>query len=96
MSASLAFALAHSGRRRKEETRDLYGDQDFWNQRYQERSVYEWYLPYDSLKTSLLPELEACCCSPASQEILVPGCGNSTLCEDLWTSGELLVAGADD
>jgi hypothetical protein len=51
--------------------------------------VYEWYLPYDSLKTSLFPELEACTCS-LSQEILVAGCGNSTLCEDLWTSGELM------
>jgi hypothetical protein len=54
--------------------------------------VYEWYLPYDSLKTILLPELEASCSSPVSQEILVAGCGNSTLCEDLWTSGELLNA----
>ena len=94
VTASLPFALK-SQRRRKEEARDLYGDRDFWNQRYQERSVYEWYLPYDSLKTALLPELEACC-SPVSQEMLVPGCGNSTLCEDLWASGEFLVAGADD
>ena len=48
--------------------------------------LYEWYLSYDEFSSLLLPEL-----SKKDEyeigEILVSGCGNSSLCEDLQNSG---------
>lgn len=41
------------------------------------------------MKLYLLPDLEAC--STLTSEILVPGCGNSTLCEDLWNDGNNII-----
>lgn len=57
----------------------------FGIKRYQSESTYEWYLSFHELKQYLSPDLEAC--STLNLDILVPGCGNSTLCEDLWKDG---------
>lgn len=48
--------------------------------------LYEWYLSYDEFKDILLPEL-ARIGDFDSNKILVSGCGNSTLCEDIYNSG---------
>lgn len=80
-------SLNDAHRDRKKESNDLYGQEEFWNKRYKDQSIYEWYLPFESLKDHIFPDLNAC--SNLRGEILVAGCGNSTLCEDLWHSGEL-------
>lgn len=49
-------------------------------------SKYEWYLLYDEFKEFLLPELVQNG-SFELAKVLVTGCGNSTLCEDLSESG---------
>jgi hypothetical protein len=48
--------------------------------------LYEWYLSYDEFKDILLPELVKIG-DFDSNVILISGCGNSTLCEDLYHSG---------
>jgi hypothetical protein len=78
--------VSHGACRRTDN--DRYGSLEFWDQRYQGDSTYEWYLSYESLKPELVPQLEAC--ADLHSEIVVAGCGNSTLCEDLWTNGSLL------
>lgn len=50
--------------------------------------LYEWYLSYDEFKDILLPELSKIG-DFDSNIVLVTGCGNSMLCEDLYNSGDI-------
>jgi hypothetical protein len=52
----------------------------------EEVDVYEWYVPFESIKDRLLADLGT---SPKQlgRTILLPGCGNSCLGEDLAMNG---------
>jgi len=78
---------------------DEYGDEKFWEQRYKKRSsqgegMYEWYLSFDELRELILADLTPLG-SKRDVTILVPGCGDSSLCEDLAELQYLRVAGMD-
>ena len=86
---------------KQQATGNEYGEQSFWEKRYQASvdtadmplsssscaRLYEWYLSYDRLRPLLLPSLESLECHGGSDRILVAGCGNSSLCEDLAADG---------
>ena len=63
---------------------------DNCHQNEENTSKYEWYLSYDEFKDFLLPELSQNG-SFESVKVLVTGCGNSMLCEDLSESGEKVI-----
>lgn len=77
---------------------ESYGEEQYWEQRYRrdasvlapsdEEILYEWYLPYSALAGLIRPELERR--GGFHSRVLVPGCGNSSLCEDLATDGSNL------
>ena len=80
-----------------------YGSKSYWDSRYDElfqrqsaespqSSLYEWYLGYEEIREILLNEIKG---SPKDElndvdrniSMLVAGCGNSSLCEDLSRDG---------
>lgn len=81
--------------RAKECSATPYGDERYWESRYQKdvstspptgnSELYEWYLPYSDLRRMLGPEIDRY--GVRSARVLVPGCGNSSLCEDLANDG---------
>ena len=52
--------------------------------------LYEWYLSFDEFSSLLLPELSQTG-DFQNSKILVSGCGNSSLCEDLHKSGNIMI-----
>lgn len=71
---------------------DHYSEKDFWDKRYEaDISTYEWYVSFENIKKQLLLDLRKCDSRLAIRnpplKIMVSGCGNSTLCEDLWREG---------
>ena len=52
--------------------------------------LYEWYLSFDEFSSLLLPELSQIG-EFEDSKILVSGCGNSSLCEDLQNSGNVMI-----
>ena len=84
----------------------LYSDKSFWETRYKETktepssAMYEWYLSFEEWKPHLLPLLTPIKQMPLHHDgrvdaLLVSGCGNSSLCEDLVDMGFTNVAGFD-
>nr|CAG4709983.1 unnamed protein product [Naegleria fowleri] len=58
---------------------------DYWNYRYEERAselFYDWYLSFNQMKSTLQPYLTS-----YDMRILIPGCGNSRLPQQLVKSG---------
>lgn len=77
---------------------DLYADVNFWDKRYKDETssssaveapqIYEWYLNFEELKPLLLSDItQAQQQIPLVGEVLVAGCGNSSMCEDLFHAG---------
>lgn len=66
-----------------------YGDSDYWDRRYQTDpdARYEWYQPYKALRPLLRPYLAAFHGKSDEVEILVTGCGNSALSEEMYAEG---------
>ena len=61
-----------------------YGVKQYWDNRYlQDNEAFDWYQRYPNLKHLLLPILQRA----VSPKILVIGCGNSRLSEDIYTEG---------
>lgn len=61
-----------------------YGNPGYWDERYAYSSAddsYDWYQDYSTLKQHLKPFLFV------DSEILIPGCGNSSLACDLYNDG---------
>lgn len=61
-----------------------YGDPKYWDKRYAENrgTMFDWLEDYHSLKpllTSIIPDLTA--------RILIIGCGNAPLSEDMYDDG---------
>jgi len=68
-----------------------YADARYWLARYQETSneTFDWYLRYEELKEILRPLLFP------DMQILVLGCGTSTLSEDLYADGFVNIMNVD-
>ncbi len=67
-----------------------YADQTYWDNRYMSKSeserTYEWYLSFDTVYKYIAEDLNSAKLKRESR-FLVAGCGNSTLCEDLYNQG---------
>ena len=69
-----------------------YGSAAFWDERYEANPApFDWYNTYQNLKPILRPFLST---SP-DFEVLVPGCGSSTLSADLYDDGYRNVTSLD-
>ena len=85
---------------------DFYADESFWEKRYQEdkrgqkstdSEIYEWYLNFDEIKSLLVPDIVNARkeVANATGDVLVAGCGNSSMCEDLFNAGVINICGMD-
>jgi hypothetical protein len=78
---------------KNEADRPDYSDQTYWDNRYKSSTLnksteatYEWYLSFDVIYKYLKKDLLGLK-SIVDCKFLVPGCGDSTLCEDLSRAG---------
>ena len=71
-----------------------YGNVNYWDERYssQEDKDFDWYQDASVLKTLLLPYLKK---GQADFEILIPGCGNSSLGQQLYDEGYVNITNID-
>lgn len=70
-----------------------YSDKSYWESRYANDNQsgneknddhFDWYLDFDSYKNFLLKEMAATRRTPSQKlHVMVPGCGDSLLCEDI-------------
>lgn len=61
-----------------------YSSREYWEARYQTESTnYDWLLPYSQLRSIILPRLH----DNLQAEILIAGCGNSRIGEELYRDG---------
>ena len=62
-----------------------YGSSAYWDERYSadDTAVFDWYQTYDTLR----PLLQRYLSRDPDFEVLVPGCGNSSLSSDLYKDG---------
>lgn len=76
-----------------------YGDRGYWDRRYESggKPRYDWYLPYSDMRAELLGEVAGVAGegvldggrkeARAAVRVLVVGCGNSALSEELHADG---------
>merc|ERR1712150_132667 len=70
-----------------------YGDADYWSARYKEDTdPFDWYLRWEQLKEPLEPVFSGL---SHDAQILVLGCGTSTLSEQLYAEGYLHITNVD-
>ena len=71
-----------------------YGKTLYWDERYSsyDGQLFDWYTCWESLKPHILPFLSI----TPDFEILIPGCGSSTLGCDLFDSGYLNITNVDN
>jgi EEF1A lysine methyltransferase 4 len=68
-----------------------YGSASYWDERYATvTDAYDWYQDYSTLRSFLQPYLK-----DKSIEILIPGCGSSTLGGDLYKLGYQNITNVD-
>ncbi|GAM24960.1 hypothetical protein SAMD00019534_081350 [Acytostelium subglobosum LB1] len=70
----------------------LYGTKDYWEQRYQQEATttYDWLKTYKDLK----PFFETCL-GDRSASMLMLGCGNSSISEDMYDDGYHSITNVD-
>ena len=69
-----------------------YGNKDYWDKRYKtDPEPFEWYQKYITLKPTLLTILQGF----QSPRILIIGCGNSRLSEELYNDGYKQITNID-
>lgn len=61
----------------------------YWDERYKEEEYYEWFGDYNSFKDTIK------CYIKASSNIIILGCGNSRMSEDLYNDGYLNITNID-
>ena len=80
----------------KSEGNSNYSDEAYWEDRYKQstepkKDVYEWYVSFSDIEVVFQEDVNEL---PAKGKslILVSGCGNSTLCEDISNKGTAVIA----
>jgi len=74
-----------------------YGNPSYWDERYakhfdvDDQAVFDWYQDYKALKPLIQPHLT----NAEEFEILIPGCGNSSLGADLYDDGFVNITNID-
>ncbi|KAL4485866.1 hypothetical protein ABPG73_018271 [Tetrahymena malaccensis] len=69
-----------------------YKQKEYWNERYKfKQTYYDWYCGYEELK----PVFEQCYKIPKDAKILMIGCGNSKLSEDMFDDGYINIVSTD-
>lgn len=58
-----------------------YLENDYWNTRFEAEQQYDWFKDYSQFKHLLTPHIQP------SNSILILGCGNSSLTQDLYEDG---------
>ncbi|XP_045213380.2 EEF1A lysine methyltransferase 4-like [Mercenaria mercenaria] len=58
-----------------------YREQDYWDTRYQTEEKYDWFSAYSSFRNLLKNDIKS------EDKILMLGCGNSTLSEEMYKDG---------
>uniref|UniRef100_A0A7S0SX50 Methyltransferase domain-containing protein n=1 Tax=Chromulina nebulosa TaxID=96789 RepID=A0A7S0SX50_9STRA len=73
-----------------------YGYSSYWDERYSyhPNDSYDWYQDYSTLKDYLHPYLSKGK-NDLNFEILIPGCGNSTLSEEIYKEGFVNITSID-
>lgn len=67
-----------------------YGKAEYWNQRYEKDSEpFEWYQSYEGMEETLASFLTQ------DSKVLVPGCGNSRLSEEIYEKKTKKVTSVD-
>lgn len=86
----------------KKEEVPLYHSKDYWNERYtkelQEKkqlALYEWYLSFDKLYPLLQIVYSNSKRNEETLKLYIPGCGNSSLGEDLLCFDNIQIIAAD-
>lgn len=75
-----------------------YGNPSYWDERYSkhfdadDQAVFDWYIDYAHLKPILAPYLSR---SSEDFEVLIPGCGNSSLGAEMYDDGIVNITNAD-
>lgn len=60
---------------------DQYSSVDYWNYRYESEDAYEWFKGYSSFRHIIIDVVKP------TDRILMLGCGNSNLSEDMYLDG---------
>ena len=64
-------------------SRDVYANKDFWNERFKnEKHMFDWYVNWRQLKKYFLWLI-----LPKKARILIVGCGNSKLTQEMYRDG---------
>jgi SAM-dependent methyltransferase len=75
-----------------------YGEQEYWEARFKKEaesnSAFEWYHDYANLKPFFQRHIPECCRTNAGPVLMV-GCGNSTLSEQMYDDGYKKVVNID-
>eukprot|EP01121_Diplochlamys_sp_Union-15-3_P012285 TRINITY_DN3661_c0_g1_i1.p1 TRINITY_DN3661_c0_g1~~TRINITY_DN3661_c0_g1_i1.p1 ORF type:complete len:223 (+),score=42.82 TRINITY_DN3661_c0_g1_i1:45-713(+) len=66
-----------------------YGKKEFWEKKYEEEKIFDWYQDYVSLKPVITKYM------PKDKWVLVVGSGNSKVSEDMAKDGYHFVANVD-
>lgn len=81
--------------RRPTRENSAYNSSKYWDDRFATEKIFEWYLDFEELKPLLVSSIESVFSNAKDIYITIAGCGNSLLCEDLWSIGYRKVIGLD-
>ena len=71
------------------ETNVQYLQGDYWNNRFQNEQQYDWFKDFNEFKHLCVKHLRP------DDSILILGCGNSTLTQDLYNNGFINLTSTD-
>mmetsp|Transcript_23828 Transcript_23828/g.30856 ORF Transcript_23828/g.30856 Transcript_23828/m.30856 type:complete len:262 (+) Transcript_23828:59-844(+) len=66
-----------------------YYKKEYWESRFTSEEEYEWLISYDDVKAQLAPRIKK------TDQILVVGCGNSSLSADMYDDGYRSITNID-
>lgn len=66
-----------------------YDKQEYWDDRFETEESFDWFTEYAAFKHLLLDDIKA------SDKILILGCGNSRLSEDMYKDGFIHITNMD-
>ena len=71
------------------ETNVQYLQTNYWNNRFDSEQQYDWFKDYNHFKHLCIPHLQP------NDSILILGCGNSSLTQDLYNDGYMNLTSVD-